>query len=838
MQKLMKKKLITKKQRGQIIIMMMFAMIPIILLMATIFNGGYLVAQKTRLQNATDTSVLMEASWTARSLNIMSMNNTALAQSQAITSAGWALEKPLMDAGLNAGLLAGLYIGRTVAIARLYPPVTTIIAPLMYLAAYVHLNNKVLDPLYDLQKEVKRAMHTSEDTGFAKAATSFGRMNRILKDKFPNSIEEYSTELMALNYSDASSVVRYTAWATDESKTHELDIPVIEQSFGDALGSLRDAFTDGDSLMPTLDSNTDSGLRDALASVKDVRDVYHAGLHGTQTNPFEISPTEFMAGDPMALVPSLNYFGNFRAQGYPDGTGPFTAARPQIADDFEKVYDEFESMRNGTFLGDMIAGLVRDAVPCPGPGFICNRIYNAIASIINAIFGPFLGSPYARQETDREDLDNRLTEVYEWSTYYGESHYSNSWDLSGSRSILGKDISAPPRMWRGILPGIYHGYDLRTLVSSGPLQDPSQLVENVQNDYKQQCFEDTIEAEKTLERQRKRAAKRDHWDNAQTDPAIPRPRHPDGSFMSRDEYSILTTGERDAADAIATATINAECQAEAERETPDLPDIDTTAEPGPTPSPTGSEPDFDNDDGVGQSHTNFSNLHGDNNTANAKKQGGGWQDPQTVQKYLTMINWFFEPAYQAIDLPFPLDAVLLAFVGDALVGAGRHETDPNLWCGAPFGEGFVCTNETPMYAVYQQRITPQFVSDFAGDAAAEFGFDMNDIPDTIRSNYMADRHDWSLVVSATAPLDLLIGGNSFGQVPTEMSTMAQAEVYNSQWFDLFTQTWKAKLTPISLLHDTEHYQRLTSVWRNELGYRIGDEILKPASLDGERIMNH
>ena len=103
---------VKSRQRGQIMVLAMLSIVPLSMLIAYILNGGELVPSKTRIQNAVDTAVLTEASWVARSLNAMSMNNTAITQSMAISTAGYALEGPMINAGFDAGLCSSILLLR------------------------------------------------------------------------------------------------------------------------------------------------------------------------------------------------------------------------------------------------------------------------------------------------------------------------------------------------------------------------------------------------------------------------------------------------------------------------------------------------------------------------------------------------------------------------------------------------------------------------------------------------------------------------------------------------------------------------------------------------------
>ncbi len=78
------------KQRGQLMILAMFGMIPLVLLIGFVFNTGEQVSSKIRVQNAADSAAMTQATWAARSLNVMSINNTALSQTYSVTVVGFA----------------------------------------------------------------------------------------------------------------------------------------------------------------------------------------------------------------------------------------------------------------------------------------------------------------------------------------------------------------------------------------------------------------------------------------------------------------------------------------------------------------------------------------------------------------------------------------------------------------------------------------------------------------------------------------------------------------------------------------------------------------------------
>jgi len=66
--------------RGQILPIALVGMFGMVLLLAYILNTGQKISDRTRVQNAADAAAMTQASWAARSLNVMSMNNVGMTQ--------------------------------------------------------------------------------------------------------------------------------------------------------------------------------------------------------------------------------------------------------------------------------------------------------------------------------------------------------------------------------------------------------------------------------------------------------------------------------------------------------------------------------------------------------------------------------------------------------------------------------------------------------------------------------------------------------------------------------------------------------------------------------------
>ncbi|MFT7459834.1 MAG: Flp pilus assembly protein TadG, partial [Planctomycetota bacterium] len=80
-----------QRQSGQILVMFLISLLALVLVVLMVVNTGDQVAKKARVQNAVDAVVISEASWIARSLNMMSMNNVAITQAFGIHTIMFAL---------------------------------------------------------------------------------------------------------------------------------------------------------------------------------------------------------------------------------------------------------------------------------------------------------------------------------------------------------------------------------------------------------------------------------------------------------------------------------------------------------------------------------------------------------------------------------------------------------------------------------------------------------------------------------------------------------------------------------------------------------------------------
>ena len=77
-------------------------------------------------------------------------------------------------------------------------------------------------------------------------------------------------------------------------------------------------------------------------------------------------------------------------------------------------------------------------------------------------------------------------------------------------------------------------------------------------------------------------------------------------------------------------------------------------------------------------------------------------------------------------------------------------------------------------------------------------------------DFLPTRNDWSLINVGVESRSAALMAPAFKDPTPEISAVAQSEIYNAQWYDLYTQNWRAKLTPNNLLVDTRHHDKLMS----------------------------
>ena len=96
-----------RRRRGAIALLAVVALIPVATLYAASMNGGQAVHDRQHAQDAADALARMHATWSARSLNTISMNNVEAAQLLTVAIGSEALESALWELNLRANVAIG-----------------------------------------------------------------------------------------------------------------------------------------------------------------------------------------------------------------------------------------------------------------------------------------------------------------------------------------------------------------------------------------------------------------------------------------------------------------------------------------------------------------------------------------------------------------------------------------------------------------------------------------------------------------------------------------------------------------------------------------------------------
>ena len=90
---------------GQVMPAFLIGGMTLVMLVVWTLNTGHHVTRKIEVQNAADAATMTQANWTARHMNVMSMNNTAMVQSLAVAVAAEAMTliagEVIVTAGIN-----------------------------------------------------------------------------------------------------------------------------------------------------------------------------------------------------------------------------------------------------------------------------------------------------------------------------------------------------------------------------------------------------------------------------------------------------------------------------------------------------------------------------------------------------------------------------------------------------------------------------------------------------------------------------------------------------------------------------------------------------------------
>lgn len=99
-----------RRRKGAVAIMAIAAMVPTAAMFSANLNTAQLIDERRQTQDAADALASMHATWTARSLNVISTNNVTAAQLYTLAIGSEALEGTLQEIGLTVAAVEG-FIG-------------------------------------------------------------------------------------------------------------------------------------------------------------------------------------------------------------------------------------------------------------------------------------------------------------------------------------------------------------------------------------------------------------------------------------------------------------------------------------------------------------------------------------------------------------------------------------------------------------------------------------------------------------------------------------------------------------------------------------------------------
>jgi hypothetical protein len=865
-----------KRQGGQIIILMMFLAIPMFLVLAFILNSATGAYKKTRLQNAADTSVMTEAAWVARSLNTMSMNNTAITQSVVVATTGYALEGPVHFAGWESGEIAGFYWGRITYFFSRGGPILGAIAAVAYLYVYDLLNKEVLKPLVELYRESKRAMHKSSDQGLARVAMGLGHMNRLIVQDGPGQITEFGLRLAEMNGASGTRT-RYVGWAEKEQR-HELAMPVVLQSF-------RKTKANAEKLLEQMKRNETDGdgakvIASALqttASIRNFLNIKFSGEYGTFKN---FVPT---------CNPEFDYFGNFVDHGYkrlqhPKDTcfggsrpvldGPWVRTSEKADRAFTDTHNALKDFADGERVVRAVRKVIDDSLrailACPRPFKIpfvgtvdpCKPIIDAV---VRTIVRPFLKLAFDTGVKPTEnDLRERMDSMWLWTAFYRETLYSHWPDIFPDHydvPLAGK-LYSPPWFEFGAAVGFLKGLretaldktfvegeggkTLNDLTRSSRVSEANLVRSKYQEKYetckkgatnfKQGCeaglTEGDLLGKEACQDDYKRmlaSCEAEWWrGQAEAEDVLG-----DSSYTSSlTQYERIRGGLKDCPvrESVYKSEMNKELRSEfsdcLSEQTRWVEEWYRGLSLGKRQIPTAEQERFYREEK--ENAERYCKTDRDRNeriirtqlesakkmcVEVPKKPEAKSKTPTKIPKKFSNLRppneilWGYEIFYQLgmKVLPLPI---------------GELKTDSE-W-------KFFHSWDTHLYAIDSPRLAPDPAVDFLniGVGAVLSQFAQSNSAGEV-CDLSSARADWSIAHMLTEDVGIHFAPNGFPFSEKRFSAVSQAEVYNSQWFDLYTQNWRSKLTPFSLAYGCGHRKPLGALMTESPALKevlIGDQL--------------
>lgn len=183
-----------REEKGHVVILFTFCVIPLIFLIALIFNTARLTIRKMESQNAADAAALGGGVWMARGMNLMALNNNGMSETISVMIT---VRSTLQTAETMAELLPAM----AAAVGWLNPGLAA--QYLREAAAYRILAAKL--------KPVDNAL-SAGSTGFGwRVMTALDRLNQSIKAGFPALAYAQAVELARANGADKAPYARILA---------------------------------------------------------------------------------------------------------------------------------------------------------------------------------------------------------------------------------------------------------------------------------------------------------------------------------------------------------------------------------------------------------------------------------------------------------------------------------------------------------------------------------------------------------------------------------------------------------------------------------------------------
>lgn len=194
------RRLATRRRRGAIALVAVAAMIPVTAMIAANTNGGQMVNERRLTQDGADALAAMHATWTARSLNILAMNNVTSTQLLTVAIGSEALAGTIQEIRITAGLVTAYIAGHG---ALHCPPRTA--DPVTYAAilagwtSFCTANHTAvaLKATFALAKTFATDARWQPDHGIRtshRALRAIEGMNRAIVSRFPRAMAEIGAD--------------------------------------------------------------------------------------------------------------------------------------------------------------------------------------------------------------------------------------------------------------------------------------------------------------------------------------------------------------------------------------------------------------------------------------------------------------------------------------------------------------------------------------------------------------------------------------------------------------------------------------------------------------------